>query len=105
LRRQAATGDPEFLLTPAGILHLLGRPSRSPENRAGEGAGEAEDPLDGHTFEAGVAAAAGPLENSDPDPLAADPLDTALADLTAATRAATRSFKGMPRHRPRRVFV
>jgi hypothetical protein len=88
LRRQAATGDPEFLLTPAGILRLLSRPPRSPESQAGEGAGGAEDPLDGHTFEAGVAAAAGPLENSDPDPLAADPLDTALADLTAATRAA-----------------
>jgi len=88
LRRQAATGDPEILLTPAGILHLLGRPPRSPESQAGEGAGGAEDPLDGRTFEPGVAAAAGPSEKSDPDPLDADPLDTALADLTAATRAA-----------------
>jgi len=83
LRRQAATGDPEFLLTPAGILRLLGRPPRSPENRAREGIGNDADPLDGHNFEAGVAAAAGPLENS-----GADPLDTALADLTAATRTA-----------------
>jgi hypothetical protein len=88
LRRQAATGDPDFLLTPAGILHLPGRPPRSSENRAGEVAGEAEESLDGHSFEAGVTAAAGPLENSGPDPLDADPLDTALADLTAATRAA-----------------
>ncbi|MGO8847228.1 MAG: hypothetical protein ACLQFI_18220, partial [Methylocella sp.] len=38
LRRQAATGDPEILLTPAGILRLLGRPPRSPESQAGEGA-------------------------------------------------------------------
>jgi len=88
LRRQAATGDPEFLLTPAGILRLLGRPPRSPENRAGESIGNDADPLDGHPFEAGVAAAAGPSEKSGPDPLDADPLDTALADLTAATRAA-----------------
>jgi hypothetical protein len=88
LRRQAATGDPKILLTPAGILHLLGRPPRLPENRAGEGIGNDADPLDGHPFEAGVAAAAGPSENSGADPLDADPLDTALADLTAATRAA-----------------
>jgi hypothetical protein len=88
LRRQAATGDPEFLLTPAGILHLLGRPPWSPESQAGEGAGEAEESLDGHPFEAGLAAAATSLENSGADPLDADPLDTALADLTAATRAA-----------------
>ena len=88
LRRQAATGDPEFLLTPAGILRLLGRPPRSPESQAGEGAGEAEDPLVGHVFVPGVAGAAGPLEKSGADPLDADPLDTALADLTAATRAA-----------------
>ena len=83
LRRQAATGDPDFMLSPAGLLRLLGRPPRLPKSERGEGDGEAEAPLDGHTFEAGVAAAAGPLENSDPDPLAA-----ALADLTAATRAA-----------------
>jgi len=88
LRRQAATGDPEFLLTPAGILRLLGRPPRSPENRAGEGPGNDADALAGHVFEAGLAAAAGPSEKSGPDPLDADPLDTALADLTAATRAA-----------------
>ncbi len=88
LRRQAATGDPEILLTPAGILRLLGRPPRSPESQAGEGSGGAEDPLDGRTFEPGVAAAAGPSEKSGPDLLDADPLDTALADLTAATRAA-----------------
>jgi len=43
LRRQAATGDPEILLTPAGILRLLGRQPRSPESQAGEGAGGAED--------------------------------------------------------------
>ncbi len=83
LRRQAATGDPEILLTPAGILRLLGRQPRSPESQAGEGAGGAEDPLDGRTFEPGVAAAAGPSEKSDPDTL-----DAAVADLTAATRAA-----------------
>src|SRR5208283_2827301 len=68
LRRQAATGDPEFLLTPAGILHLLGRPPWSPESQAGEGAGEAEESLDGHPFEAGLAAAATSLENSGADP-------------------------------------
>ena len=88
LRRQAATGDPEILLTPQGILHLLGRPCRVPESQAGEGAGEAEGSLGGHTFESGVAGAARPSEKSGPDPLDADPLDTALADLTAATRAA-----------------
>jgi hypothetical protein len=91
LRRQAATGDPEFLLTPAGILRLLGRPPRSPENRAGEGPGNDADALAGHVFEAGLAAAAGPSEKSGPDPLDADPLDTALADLTAATRAVWRA--------------
>ena len=86
LRRQAAAGDPEILLTPAGILRLLGRPPRSPESQAGEGAGGAEDPLDGRIFEPGVAAAAGPSEKSGPDLL--DATGPALADLTAATRAA-----------------
>jgi len=62
LRRQAATGDPEFLLTPAGILRLLGRPPRSPENRAGEALATTQM-LGGHVFEAGLAAAAVPLRS------------------------------------------
>ena len=40
-RRQPAI--PKFLLTPAGILRLLGRPPRSPESQAGEGAGKDAD--------------------------------------------------------------
>ena len=44
--------------------------------------------MDGRTFEPGVAGADSPLENSAPDPLDADPLDTALRISTAATRAA-----------------
>jgi hypothetical protein len=83
LRRQAANGDPKILLTLQGILRLLGRAPRLPESQEGEGAGDDEDPLDGHPFEAGLSGAAGLPENSDPDPL-----DAALVDLRVATRAA-----------------
>ncbi len=81
LRRQAATGNPKTLLTQAGILRLLGR---SPESPAGQGADEdpAELPSEPN------AASLVPLKDRESDPLDADPLDTALADLTAATRAA-----------------
>jgi Protein of unknown function (DUF1612)/HTH DNA binding domain len=79
LRRQAANDDPKILLTQVGILRLLGRPPRSPKSPVGEGAGEAAaerlNPPD--------TASLVPLEDRD-----LDPLDCALADLTAATRAA-----------------
>ena len=83
LRRQAAAGDPENSAHPRGDFAAARPAAPAPENKAGERPGNDADPLDGQSFEAGVTAAAGPHENSDPDPL-----DAALADLTAATRAA-----------------
>jgi len=85
LRQQAANDEPKVLLTPQGILRLLGRPPRAPESPAGQGTGE-EDPAE-LTNEPNAASGV-LLEDRELAPLDADPLDTALADLTAATRAA-----------------
>jgi len=79
LRRQAANGDPKFLLTQAGILRLRGRPPRLPESMAGEGADEDQTEL----MDKPNTADTGLLEDTDPDAL-----NAAFADLTAATRAA-----------------
>lgn len=84
LRRQAATGDPEGLLSPGGILRLLGRPPRLPRSQGGEGAGEDPSERTDELTTAGV----GLLEDMGPDAL-----DAAFADLTAATRAAAAALE------------
>jgi len=90
LRRLAAAGDPKLLLSPEGILRLLGRPPRLPESQGGEGAGEDSDDQEGRLFQPATADAgvAGYANASDPDGF-----DAAVSDLTAATRAASAALR------------